>query len=111
MSDNTLPFNGLFHTDSRHAARTFDRGFRWDFDEKDLNESARALFRHVDRVFDILREPDHVFLSSIVWTPRRGASRKLWFSTSAMRHGLTRSPTSWRRSSELAEAASTRWAA
>jgi|SRR6267142_171029 len=65
MNDNSLPFDGLFRTDSRHAARTFDRGFRWDFDEKNLNESARALFRHVDKVFNILRAPDHVFLSSI----------------------------------------------
>jgi hypothetical protein len=43
----------------------FDGGFRWDFDEVDLNESARALFRHLDRVFEILRRPGFVFLSTI----------------------------------------------
>jgi hypothetical protein len=65
MNDNTLRFAGLFRTDSRHAARTFDRGLRWDFDENNLNEAARALFRHLDKIFNILRAPDHVFLSSI----------------------------------------------
>jgi hypothetical protein len=65
MNDHGPPFDGLFRTDTRHAARTFDRGFRWDFDEKDLNESARALFRHLDKIFNILRAPDYVFLSSI----------------------------------------------
>jgi len=65
MNDVRLPFDGLFRADTRHAARTFDRGFRWDFDQKDLNESARALFRHLDKIFNILRGPDYVFLSSI----------------------------------------------
>jgi hypothetical protein len=65
MNDNSRPFDGLFRTDSRHAARTFDRGFRWDFDEKNLNEAARALFRHLDKIFNILSAPEHVFLASI----------------------------------------------
>jgi len=51
--------------DTRHGARVFEAGFLWDFDRVDLNESARALFRHLDGVFDILRSPDCVFLSTI----------------------------------------------
>ena len=65
MNQILAPFDGLFRTDTRHGARVFDAGFRWDFDEADLNESARALFRHLDRVFDILRTPGFVFLSTI----------------------------------------------
>ena len=65
MTDSTLPFGGLFRAESRHVARTYDQGFQWDFDEEDLNESARALFRHLDQIFDVLRASDYVFLSSI----------------------------------------------
>jgi hypothetical protein len=65
MNETSLPFDDLFRTDTRHAARTFNRGFRWDFDEEDLNESARALFRHLDKIFNILKARDYVFLSSI----------------------------------------------
>ena len=43
----------------------FAGGFRWDFDAVDLNESAKALFRHLDRVFEVLRTPAFVFLSTI----------------------------------------------
>src|SRR6266850_3199089 len=60
-----IPFNGLFRTDTRHGARVFEGGLRWDFDEEDLNESAKALFRHLDRVFEILQAPTFVFLSTI----------------------------------------------
>ena len=59
------PFNGLFRTDTRHGARAFEGGLRWDFDEADLNESAKALFRHLDRVFEVLQTPGFVFLSTI----------------------------------------------
>jgi hypothetical protein len=59
------PFDGLFRTDTRHGARVFEGGFRWDFDEVDLNESAKALFRQLDRVFEILRTPAFVFLTTI----------------------------------------------
>jgi hypothetical protein len=65
MDQILVPFDGLFRADTRHGARVFDGGFRWDFDEVDLNESARALFRHLDRVFEILRRPGFVFLSTI----------------------------------------------
>src|SRR5438309_4250096 len=64
-NDVMLPFDGPFRADTRHAARTVGRGFRWDFDEEDLNESARALFRHLDQIFNILKARDYVFLSSI----------------------------------------------
>jgi hypothetical protein len=43
----------------------FEGGFRWDFDEEDLNESARALFHHLDQVFNILQAPGFAFLSTI----------------------------------------------
>jgi len=39
--------------------------FRWDFDEADLNESAKALFHRLDQVFDILDAPGFAFLSTI----------------------------------------------
>lgn len=65
MDQVLAPFDGLFRTDTRYGARMFEGGFRWDFDEADLNESAKALFRHLDRVFEILRTPECVFLSTI----------------------------------------------
>jgi len=65
MADHTPPFGGLFRPDIGHVARTYDQGMQWDFREKDLNESARALFRRLDEIFHILRAPDYVFLSSI----------------------------------------------
>jgi hypothetical protein len=65
MNDLTPPFGGLFRTESRHVARTYDQGFQWDFYEEDLNEAARVLFRRLDEIFDILSAPDFVFLSSI----------------------------------------------
>jgi hypothetical protein len=66
MFDTTLPFGGLFRSDTVHAPRTFDSGFRWEFyDETDLNESARALFHHLDSVFRTLSAPGYMFLSSI----------------------------------------------
>jgi hypothetical protein len=46
----------LFRSDTRHAARTFDRGFRWDFDEKDLNESARSIERETDDAITFRRK-------------------------------------------------------
>jgi hypothetical protein len=61
MSQIHTPFNGLFKTDGH----LFDGGFRWDFDHSDLNESAKALFHHLDRVFEILRAPGFAFLSTI----------------------------------------------
>ena len=65
MFDDSLPFGGLFRTDT-HASRMFDRGLRWDFfGHADLNESARALFGRLDEIFDALRVPDYVFLSTI----------------------------------------------
>ena len=60
-----VPFAGLFRTDTPHGARVFDEGFRWDFDGADLNESARALFQHLDRVFEVLYAPAFAFLSTI----------------------------------------------
>ena len=65
MNQILAPFAGLFRTDTIHGARAFEGGVRWDFDEADLNECARALFRHLDQVFDILRAPGFVFLSTI----------------------------------------------
>lgn len=65
MNEILAPFAGLFRADTLHGTRAFEGGFCWDFDEADLNESARALFRHLDRVFDILRAPVFVFLSTI----------------------------------------------
>jgi hypothetical protein len=60
-----LPFGGLFQTHSLVSTRRVDGGLRWDFAANDLNESAKALFRHLDRVFEILKAPDFVFLSTI----------------------------------------------
>jgi hypothetical protein len=60
-----IPFAGLFRTDTRHGARVFEGGFRWDFDKADLNESARAVFHHLDRVFEVLYAPAFAFLSTI----------------------------------------------
>lgn len=66
MFETTLPFGGLFRTDTVHAPRAFDSGFRWEFyNETALNESARALFHHLDSVFRTLSAPDYMFLSSI----------------------------------------------
>jgi len=65
MDPMLTPFDGLFRTDTRHGARVFNSGYRWDFDEADLNESAKALFRHLDRLFEILQMPSFVFLSTI----------------------------------------------
>jgi len=61
MDPMLTPFDGLFRTDTRHGAGVFNSGYRWDFDEVDLNESAKALFRHLDRLFEILRVPSFVF--------------------------------------------------
>jgi hypothetical protein len=61
----SAPFAGLFQAATRHGARMFEGGFRWDFDEEDLNESARALFHHLDQVFNILQAPGFAFLSTI----------------------------------------------
>jgi hypothetical protein len=57
-------FDGLYRMDTRHGARVFSSGYRWGFDEVDLNESAKPLFRHLDRLFEILRVPS-LFLSII----------------------------------------------
>jgi hypothetical protein len=64
MNEIVVPFNGLFRTDTGHSARTFS-GLRWDFPARDLNESARALFTHLDRLFGVLHRPGFVFLSTI----------------------------------------------
>ncbi len=60
-----LPFGGLFQTPSLVSTRRVDGGLSWDFSAGDLNDSAKALFRHLDRLFETLKTPDFVFLSTI----------------------------------------------
>jgi hypothetical protein len=57
-----LPFGGLFQSHSLPSTHRFDGGFRWDFVARDLNASAESMFRHLDRVFEILNAPDCAFL-------------------------------------------------
>jgi hypothetical protein len=89
MDPMLTPFDGLFRTDTRHGARVFNSGNRWDFDEADLNESAKALFRHLDRLFEILRVPSFVFLSTIELDAEAGRfsycsrSKKPWRALSS----------------------------
>jgi hypothetical protein len=64
MQDWNLFFDGLFRSDGRDATRDFS-GCRWDFPAADLNESAKALFRHIDDLREILEVPDHTFLTSV----------------------------------------------
>jgi hypothetical protein len=59
-----VPFGGLFQAGLPLPHR-FDGGLRWEFPANDLNASAKALFHHLDRVFEILRERDFAFLSTI----------------------------------------------
>jgi hypothetical protein len=58
-----VAFGGLFQ--GGLPLRRFDAGFRWEFPAGDLNTSAKALFRHLDRVFEILKTPECAFLSTI----------------------------------------------
>jgi hypothetical protein len=57
MADQTPSFGGLFRTDLRNVARTCDQGLQWDFRENDLNDSTRALFRRLDKIFQIRGHP------------------------------------------------------
>jgi hypothetical protein len=59
-----VPFGGLFQG-VLPLTRGSDAGLRWDFPASDLNTSAKSLFRHLDRVFEILEAPDFAFLSTI----------------------------------------------
>src|SRR4051794_1657392 len=58
-------FDQLFLRSGFSGARHDDNGSRWDFSSPDLNESARALFRHVDSVIQALGLSDYTFLASI----------------------------------------------
>ena len=91
MNQILAPFAGLFRTDTIHGARAFEGGVRWDFDEADLNECARALFRHLDQVFDILRAPGFVFLSTIELDAETGRFPDVWRSTFVTPTGRIRS--------------------
>jgi hypothetical protein len=64
MQDWTAFFDGLFRIDGHDAPRDFS-GLRWEFRGADSNDSAKALFRHVDRVFEILELRGHTFLTSV----------------------------------------------
>jgi hypothetical protein len=59
MNETRTPFNELFR------ARTGSTVLQWNFPSADLNESARELFRHVDRLFEVLNRSGFVFLSTI----------------------------------------------
>jgi hypothetical protein len=65
MTNTEVPLGGLFQANGATLAPGFDGGLRWDFPASDLNKSARSLFRHLDRVFDILQARECVFLSTI----------------------------------------------
>src|SRR5437763_12733107 len=65
MRDVDIPFNGLFRTDTVHLPRRFEGGLRWNFPGQDLNTAAKAMFCHLDQVFEILRRPQFAFLSTI----------------------------------------------
>jgi hypothetical protein len=66
-----VPFGGLFGR-GLPVARRFDGVLRWDFQANDLNASAKALFRHLDRVFEILKTGEFAFLSTIELDVERG---------------------------------------
>ena len=59
MNETRTPFHELF------SARTESTVVHWEFPSDDLNESARELFRHVDRLFESLNQSGFVFLSTI----------------------------------------------
>src|SRR5262245_58374739 len=59
-----VPFGGLFQG-VLPLQRGFDRGLRWDFPGPDLNTSAKAMFRHLDRIFEVLNAREFAFLSTI----------------------------------------------
>jgi hypothetical protein len=59
MNEPRTPFNELFR------ARTGSTVLHWDFPSDDLNESALELFRHADRLFELLNRSGFVFLSTI----------------------------------------------
>jgi hypothetical protein len=65
MKHVDVPFNGLFRTDTVHLPRHFEDWLQWDFPGQNLNASAKAMFHHLDQVFDVLRTPEFVFLSTI----------------------------------------------
>jgi hypothetical protein len=81
------PFAGLFRTDTLHGARIFEGGFRCDFDEADLNESAKALFHRLDQVFDILDAPGFAFLSTIELDAEAGRFRGRTLRSTALLAG------------------------
>lgn len=45
---------------------------RWTFGRHDLNDSARALFAHLDQVFAVLESDRHTFLTTIELDVERG---------------------------------------
>jgi hypothetical protein len=59
-----VPFGGLFQG-VLPLARRFAGELRWDSPARDLNTSAKAMFRHLDRVFRILNAREFAFLSTI----------------------------------------------
>jgi hypothetical protein len=59
-----VPFGGLFQGNLPLALHS-EGGLQWDFPASDLNTSAKALFRHLDRVFEILKTPEFAYLSTI----------------------------------------------
>ena len=61
--------------------------FRWDFDEADLNESAKALFHRLDQVFDILDAPGFAFLSTIELDAEAGRFRGRTLRSTALLAG------------------------
>src|SRR6266545_6470583 len=62
-------FEQLF--DAEGSIRRYP-GLKWEFVRRDLNESGRDLFDHLDRVFDILRTESGAFLTSIELDAERG---------------------------------------
>jgi hypothetical protein len=64
-------FEDLFHSDQRRALR-HRTVFRWHFDGPDLNESAKALFQHLDSVMTILTSSGFSFLTTIELDAERG---------------------------------------
>jgi hypothetical protein len=62
-------FGQLF--DSERSIRRYP-GLKREFVRRDLNESARDLFDHLDRIFDILKTESWAFLTSIELDAERG---------------------------------------
>ena len=65
MNETGTPFNGLLSNHATPVVQRYAGGFRWEFHADDSNESARALLRRLDGLFEILAKPGFVFLPTI----------------------------------------------